>query len=411
MAGRPRVTVLAQCLPYPPQSGVRTRTFNILRELQREFDVSVVPFSRRVHQPLPADREDGRVKLGQVVSDVGVPIPIPGEQSSARRLWDHLRSVLTRQPYTTYEYRSRDFLRQLHAVRRNGAPHLVHLDSFDLEAWLEELPALPVACTHHDIEPQLLRMRATRMPGVFASRYLRHQADLMERSMRATCPTFDLNVMMSELDAVRLDEIAPKSKLYVAPNGVDAEYFRPMADVPLIPGRVVFLGPTYQFANRDAVEFLVDDIFPRVRTHCPTASLRLIGRNADADRQRWEGEPGVTCAGQVEDVRPFLAEASCVVVPIRVGGGTRLKILDAWAMGKAVVSTAAGCEGLRAVDGENIIIRDTPHAFAEAVCTVMGDRQLRERLGSNARETVGAMYAWSRIGAGLRGAYHGLMAR
>ena len=171
----------------------------------------------------------------------------------------------------------------------------------------------------------------------------------------------------------------------------------------------MFLGPTYQFANRDAVEYLIDDIFPEIRASRPTASLTLIGRNSDADRERWEGASGVVCAGQVDDVRPYLAEASCFVVPIRVGGGTRLKILDAWAMGKAVVSTTAGCEGLHAVNEENILIRDTPRDLADAVRAVLDDPRLRERLGSNARETVNARYAWQRVGHGLRAAYRHLL--
>jgi len=183
-----------------------------------------------------------------------------------------------------------------------------------------------------------------------------------------------------------------------------------MPRVPAVSGRIVFLGPTYQFANRDAVEYLTEEIVPPIRARSPTASLWLIGRNSDADRTRWESQPRVTCAGQVDDVRPLLAEAECVVVPIRVGGGTRLKILDAWAMGKAVVSTTAGCEGLDARDGDNIIIRDTPQAFAEGVNAVLNDAGLRERLGVNARATVDATYAWTHVGAQLRAAYRALLA-
>jgi glycosyltransferase involved in cell wall biosynthesis len=408
MAGRPSILVLVQCLPYPPQSGVRSRTFNILKELQRDFDVTVVPFSRHNHQPSASDRDTARRMLRQVVTDVGVPVPIPGEQSQARRAWDHLRSVLTRRAYTYYEYQSRDFRQQLRETVRRRPFHLVHLDSIDLHGALEELPRVTVACTHHDIEPLLLRLRASRTPGLLG-RYIQHQADLVERLIRVVCPRLDLNVMMSGLDAERLQTLAPGSKTFVAPNGVDADYFRPMPYVPLVAGRIVFLGPTYQFANRDAVGYLLEEVFPRVRARCRTASLTLVGGHSDSDRTRYASEPGVTCAGHVADVRPYLAEAACCVVPIRVGGGTRLKILDAWAMGKAVVSTSAGCEGLHAVDGENILIRDTPQAFADAVLTLADDCVLRSRLGSRARDTVEETYAWSRIGSELRGAYRQLM--
>src|SRR5205807_8602089 len=114
-------------------------------------------------------------------------------------------------------------------------------------------------------------------------------------------------------------------------------------------------------------------------------SLRLIGGTAPVDRARYDAVPGVTALGALPDIRPALAEARCCVVPIRIGGGTRLKILDAWAMGKAVVSTSIGCEGLEATDGENILIRDTPEAIADALLQVLRHARLRSPLGRNRR--------------------------
>src|SRR5207248_8561819 len=125
-----------------------------------------------------------------------------------------------------------------------------------------------------------------------------------------------------------------------------------------------------------------------VRRDVPGATLQLIGRNAGGDRARYAAVPGVQPLGHVADIRPPLAHAACCVVPIRIGGGTRLKILDAWAMGKAVVSTSIGCEGLDAIDGENILIRNTPDAFADAVLQVLSNAALRAGLERNASETA-----------------------
>jgi len=407
--GRPRLLVLAQCLPYPPGSGVRSRTFNVLRELQRGFDVTVLPFSRANHQPRLEDRSNARAMLQGMLTAVGEPVPIPSEHHLARRLWDHARSVFTRRPYTYFVYRSPAFTEQLAALLRRQRPDLVHLDSLDLHGFLGDLPRVPVACTHHDIEPQLLRIRATRTRAGFDGAYLRYQADLVERLMAAVCPTFGLNVMMSGLDAERLGAIAGGATMHVAPNGVDIDYFRPMPDVAELPGRVVFVGPMYQFANWDALAYLVDDVWPRVRARRPNASLVLVGDGSPTDRARFGGAPGVTAVGQVADVRPFLAEASCVVAPLRVGGGTRLKILDAWAMGKAVVSTTTGCEGLDAVDGTNIMIRDTPADVADAILSLLDDRELRSRIGLSGRHTVETGYSWTAIGENLRRAYRELI--
>jgi glycosyltransferase involved in cell wall biosynthesis len=283
------------------------------------------------------------------------------------------------------------------------------LDSPDLCGWLHELPKGPITCTHHDIDPLLLRRRAAQTRNVILSRYLLHQANLLEQLERALCPRFSTNIVMSELDAQRLRKLAPGSRTLVVPNGVDTDYFRPMPEVTPVADRIVFLGPTSQVANRDAVEYLVSDIFPRVRGRHSTASLHLIGDCPETDKMRYNAQPGVACLGHVPDIRPHVAEACCSVVPIRVGGGTRMKILDSWAMGKAVVSTSVGCEGLAAADGENILVEDTPEGLADAVLEILRDGNLRCRLGEAGRQTVQEKYGWRTVGRGLRLAYWRMM--
>ncbi len=408
MATRPRVLFLSQCLPYPPHSGVASRTFNILKQLHIAYDVDLVAFSRASHQPDRAARDAARDALQAVAAFVAEPTPIPNEHSALRRLWDHLRSVFSGRAYTYYEYESGDFSERLHALLRARSPALVHLDSPDLHRWLPELGEVPVACTHHDIESELLRRRARRLsPGVLG-RYLLLQAARIERLERELCPRLALNVMMSEVDAQRLRVLAPGAATVVVPNGTDTEYFQPNG-VGSVAGRVVFVGPTYSHPNRDAVEFLLQEIWPKLRAADPSATLHLIGRNTPEDRARYAAEPSVTALGYVPDIRPALAQARCCVVPIRVGGGTRLKILDAWAMGKAVVSTPIGCEGLDAVDGENILIRDAPDAIADGLLETLRDGRLRARLERNGRRTATETYSWPAVGERIRSAYGELL--
>ena len=404
MVTRPRLLFLAQSLPYPPHSGVAARTFNVLKQLHEAFDLDLVAFYRLNHQADAKARDAAREGLRGVTDFVAEPTPIANEHSVPRRVWDHLRSLCSGRIYTYYEYESRNFAERLRAVLRARSPDLVHLDSLDLHRWLAELPPVPVVCTHHDIDADLLRLRAGRLREPFMRNYLKLQATRSERLARQLCPTFAQNVMMSELDAGRLRALAPGAPTFVVPNGTDTEYFHPNGRRP-VAGRVVFVGPTYSFPNRDAVEFLLADIWPRTRAAHRAASLHLVGRNTAADASRYAAEAGVTPLGYVTDVRHALGEASCCVVPIRVGGGTRLKILDAWAMGKAVVSTSIGCEGLDAVDGENILIRDTPNAIAQGIAEVLGDPQLRTRLEQNARQTALETYSWQVVGTRMRAAY------
>jgi glycosyltransferase involved in cell wall biosynthesis len=411
VTARPHILFLSQSLPYPPQSGVRSRTFNILRQLLQDFDITLLAFSRRNHQPTAADREAARTALQQGALRVASPVPLPAEQSRLRLLWDHLRSLLTQRPYTYYQYQSGAFREQLRKALARASPDLIHLDSPDLYGWLTDLPDAPTTCTHHDIDPLLLRRRAEQSRNAVLSRYVLHQASLLERLERTLCPRFTSNIMMSELDAERLRTLAPGSQTLVVPNGVDMDYFHPRPDVAPVADRLVFVGPTYQAANRDAVEHLVYDVFPIIRARRPTASLHLIGDCPPADKLRYDAQPGVASLGHVPDVRPHIAEAMCSVVPIRVGGGTRIKILDSWAMGKAVVSTSAGCEGLEARDGENILRRDTAAEFAAAVVQLLGDSELRCRLGTAGTQTVERKYAWRTVGRELRQAYWQMIRR
>ena len=408
MPDRPRLLFLAQSLPFPPHSGVAVRTYNILRELQRDFEVDLVAFSRRGHQPDAAARDAARDTLRAALTHVAEPTPVPNEGSGIRRAWDHLRSVVSGRAYTYYEYQSDDFDRELRRSLLERPPALVHLDSLDLHGLLPRLPSVPVACTHHDIDSALLRSRARWIGSEPRRRYLELQAGRVERVERAITPHLALNVLTSETDARRLLALAPGAATVVIPNGTDTDYFRPTG-APSLDGRVVFVGPTHAYPNRDAVEWMLEAIWPLIRGADPAASLRLVGRSAPELRARYDAVPGVTTLGQVPDLRPALSEARCCVVPIRIGGGTRLKILDAWAMGRAVVSTTIGCEGLAAVDGGNILVRDTPESFAEAVRTVLCDPALRERLERNARRTAEEHYGWAVIGERLRRSYGALI--
>jgi glycosyltransferase involved in cell wall biosynthesis len=409
VAHRPRILFLSQCLPYPPQSGVTSRTFHILEQLQAEFDVTLLAYSRRSHQEGEAQRQKAQRMLARVVSGVGAPVPIAAEHSSARRVYDHLRATATGRPYTFFEYASDCFGSQLRRLVQNGAFDLIHLDSLDLYRWLSTLPAAPTTCTHHSIESQLLRLQAQKVQSRVLGTYLAYQASLLERVERQVCPQFSVNVMMSDTDAERLRSIAVDARTIVVPNGVDTEYFRPLRQVRAVAGRVAFVGATHTFPNRDAVEYLLSEIWPKIRRAQHAASLSLIGGGPAPDGAHHALAPGVTALGHVPDVRPHLAAASCCVVPLRIGGGTRLKILDAWAMGRAVVSTPIGCEGLRAVDGENILIRDEAGAFADAVVQVLEDSELRSQLESNGRRTARAAYDWSVVGRGMRSEYQRVM--
>lgn len=404
MTARPRLLFLAQILPYPADSGVAIRTHHVLRLLARSYDVTALCFYRKRAQWSRAKVEESLAALrqfGQVEA-----FPIPHEHSRARMAVDHLRSVAGGRAYTTYAYESRDFRRRLGEVLRSGGFSLVHVDSLDLATYLPMLSGLPVVCVHHNVESKLMVRRAQMERVGWKRRYLAYQSRLIEREERYWCDRVALNVAVSQVDRTELQELAPRARFAVVPNGVDVDEFTP-ADGP--QASIAYMGGTEWFPNVDALDFFCEEILPRIREQGVTPAVRWIGR-ADPDEQsRYRAKYGVELTGYVDDIRPYVHDAACTVVPLRIGGGTRLKITTGWALGKAIVSTSLGCEGLVANDGDNILIRDSADGFAEAVVSLLRDPDLRGRLGSAGRATAEEHYSWDVIGTSMVREYERLL--
>jgi glycosyltransferase involved in cell wall biosynthesis len=401
---RPRLLFLCQTLPYPPDGGVNIRTFNVLRLLAAEFDVTALCFFRATECATPEQRRLGVEGL-RPLAETEV-FPIPQEHSRLRYLADHLRSVAGGRAYTIRAYESRDFRRRVEELVRTRRFDLVHLDSMDLVGYLPALRGLPVVCVHHNVESELLRRRAGEERNPLASAYLRHQATLVRREERRGCPAVSLNVAVSAGDRDALATLAPGARWAVVSNGVDTARFAP---APPGRGDIVFVGGISWFPNADAMRWFTAEVLPLLRARGICNPVRWVGRAPDAVRDDQLRRSGVEMTGYVDDVRPYLAAASCFVAPLRVGGGTRLKILDAWAAGKAVVSTSVGCEGLDARHGENLLVADTAAEFADAVARVLADDELRRRLGTAARRTAEERYDWRVIGRGMLAEYRRLL--
>lgn len=380
MASRATVLFLGHTSVARPDGGAEARGHHLLRVLTRDFDVVGLAFSKP------------RAGVPDVERPSGFPvdveyIPLPPPPSRLRIAMEALR----RRPYTSLAYASDAFRTRLHGLLQERPFDVVHVESLDLQEYLSAVVGLPVVCHHHNVESDLLRKRSYSEGSWSRRAGMRVQASLIERIERHWSTRVAMNVLVSEVDAARLREIAQGAPTSVVPNGVDADYFMPG---PEGDGDLVSVGGLTWFPNRDALEFLGSAILPLIR--------RQLGRPVKA---QWIGAAipdvaasaeasGIDVPGYLPDIRPAVRAARCFVAPLRVGGGTRLKILDAWAMGKAVVSTRIGCEGLEATNGVNILIRDDPGQFAEAVVQVLVDSDLRKRLGVAGRAFVEQRYRW-----------------
>lgn len=389
---KPHLLFLGQKLPWPLDSGARIRTYHLLRELAQDFAITGLFFHRAGDSPAAVTHiPEELAALGSIDA-----VPIPQEQSRLRLLGDHLRSIVTRRAYTMYVYRSRPFQQRLEKLLAAGPWQLILADSLDLSGWFGMLDPRTLVCGHHDVESIQLEKRASVEPGWLKRQYIRWQAGRLHDEERCWCPRVALNLVVSETDHRLLAAIAG-GRYAVVPNGANLEALAPK------PGPVsgcVFVGSSAWYPNLDAMRYFARDILPVLRQRVPEVPVTWVGSVTAADRRELEA-CGIRVAGYVDDVRPWILEAACCIVPLRAGSGTRLKILEAWALGKAVVSTAIGGEGLDAVDGENILIRNDPQGFAGAVEDVLKNGELRDRLGENGRRTVELRYDWRVIGGHL----------
>ncbi len=262
----------------------------------------------------------------------------------------------------------------------------------------------PAVVTHHNIESMLMGRRASVEKQPLARRFLARETRKLEAYERAESARYDVNIVVSDADGVALASLVPGVRRAVVPNGVDVTYFAP-AEVAQTP-TLVYTGGLTMFANLDAVMYFVKDIWPRIAARVPDATFHAVGRHPpQVLKDAAAADPRIVVPGFVDDIRPLVGRSAVYVVPLRVGGGTRLKVLDAMAMGKAIVSTSIGCEGIDVRPGEHLVVADTPEAFADATVALLADPARRHALGRAARAQAEAKYAWGHVGEQLFDAY------
>lgn len=398
----PRLLFLSHRVPFPPHSGAAARTYNLLVQLARRYDVTMLCFER----PEPAAGGQTlaeRLEALRAVADVQAH-PIPQLRSRLRLARDRAEGTLPGRSYLEPMYREPGFTAALE--RALEIPwDAVHVDSLDLAGYLPRLPLARTALTHHNHESELLARRAAR-EGWLARRYLTLQARRLRALERRWAPQVALNVFVSHPDADGVLAGVPGARALVIPNGVDLAYFTP---VPRLGAEAAFLGGLQWAPNRDALTWFADDVLPQLRRDgAPPLPVRWIGQASAAERAAHDVPGWLALTGYVPDVRPVLADAGMFIAPLRFGAGTKLKMLDAWASALPVVATTVACEGLPAVDGENVLVADDAAGFAAAMRRVQGDPALARRLGEAGRRTVEAEFGWEALGRRLADAYQTL---
>jgi glycosyltransferase involved in cell wall biosynthesis len=399
-----KVLFLSPYMPHPPQSGGPRRFHGVVSELGRRHDVSVLAFTA----PGEEMEELQGAMSGYCTRVVGVEndrVDRALALDLKRKRATQLHSLLRPRSYERLIYHRPEFQRALDDLVAG-----TRFDVITMESPLVAGYALPrtarLVLDEHNIEYDILRRTTSTERASLRKLYNWANYLKLRREERAAWQQVDGITLTSERDAQMVRRDAPHKPTAVIPNGVDTEFFR-HSGRPVEPGTVLFFGAINYYPNTDGLLFFLDEVFPLVKGQVPGSpegteaagspalrvKLWIVGQQpppAIAERAAED----VIVTGLVDDVRPYLERAAVVVVPLRIGGGTRLKIVEAMAMGKAIVATRLGAEGLDVRDGVDILLADTPHEFAAQVARVLRDPELARRLGEAARRHAEERYTW-----------------
>lgn len=393
-----KILFLSTIVPYPPQNGHAQRTYNLIREAAKHHEVHLVAFAQK-----PSE-----MKSIQQMKDVCVSAQafrVKHKVSQFHFAIGLFMNVFSKKPYECARYDNPEMRQAIRNLVVKDRFDILHCDTLVLSVYQNELPNVPMVLVNHNVESILNRRRAARETNPLARLYIGLQARKLEAYEREVCARVHGCVVVSDQDKASLMELVPSCDPVVVTNGVDLDFFAPGSEKEVKHDAIVFCGGLYWVPNADGIHWFATRVLERVRKVIPTASLTIIGSDPPGKVSALHAPPSITVTGFLEDVRPLIRGAACVVVPLMVGGGSRLKILDALSMSKPVVSTTIGCEGLNVTHGRDILVCDTEDEFAQGVVKVLQDRELAQSLGRNGRRLVQEQYGWEMLGKKMEGVY------
>jgi polysaccharide biosynthesis protein PslH len=388
-----RILWLNSGLLLPLDKGGKLRTWHLMRHLARRHSITYVCFAE------PHEKKEYREGMVDVCNSlVTIPRSDPAKGSPAFYL-DAMKHVIAPLPYAVGKYQSDEYAGRVQYQLQHGRFDIMVADFLPPVVNLPKSIPVPDVLFTHNVEAEIWRRHAENASNPLSRLLLKQQWHRMLRFERDALTRFDLVLAVSDTDRETFARLYPgalRRPVHVVQTGVDTTYFTP-APAQEQPGRLVFTGSMDWLPNEDAMLYFVRDILPRIRAAQPDITLSIVGRAPTPAVQRLAQENGIDVTGRVEDVRPHVAAAQVYVVPLRIGGGTRLKIFEAMSMAKAVVSTTIGAEGLPVTPDRDIVLADEPARFADAVVQLIRDRERRQRIERAARRLVVQKYDWAAV--------------
>jgi len=392
-----RILQLTPRIPYPPDDGGKIGIFGITKYLAlRGHEITLLSITSNQNSDL-----SGLTKYCRVETVV---------MNTANSYLSMLFNLFSKTPYTISKYHERAVLNKLKDLLQRNRFDIVHVDHLHMAYYgkfIKEKFGLPVVLREYNVESTIWERYYRGISNPLVKAYARLQFKKVYKYESRIVENFDRCFMITEKDKERIQGMNPRVKACVIPAGVDISYFHPM-DVPIEPYSIVSVASMEWLPNVEGILWFYTTIWPLVKEKILQAKLYIVGKNPPIEVERLAGKD-IIVTGFVRDVREYMAKATIFIVPLRSGGGMRIKILNALAMGKAVVSTSVGCEGIDVENGRNICVADTEEEFAERIIELLEDESKRKKLGENGLNLVREKYQWERIAERIEDEYNKIL--
>ncbi len=387
---------LSHFVPFPPKGGCFQRSYNLLKEISAKNDVYLVALKHKDSTHPDFEIRSAQMELEKFCRKVNI-IDISSSTSGLSLYAIAIKSLFKHNPLSVEMFKFTEMSHVIKKLTNEIDFQIVHYDTISLAEYFKDAEGIPKILNHHGAESFMIHRRIANEPNYLKKLFFLMEARKLRRYEKDNCPKFDLNIVVSEFDKEILEEISPGLKIEIVENGVDINYFLP-SERKNNNKRLIFAGRLDQYSNKDAILYFCNKVWPLIKEKIPDTRLTIIGNNppqklveiANHDR-------GIELLGYVDDVRPFFANAMISICPIRDGGGIRIKILDALAMGMPIISTSIGCEGIEITPGKDVLIADTPQEFIESIDKIFSDNDTLINLSINARKTAENKYSWNAI--------------
>ncbi|HEX6047382.1 MAG TPA: glycosyltransferase [Pyrinomonadaceae bacterium] len=385
-----RILWLKTELLHPVDKGGKIRTYNMLKALKRNCRITYLTLD-------DGTADDKARELASEYCNELVCVPHRRREKFTAGFYVELvLNLASDLPYAIKKYESAEMRQEIE--KRVGQFDVLVCDFLAPAVNVPRDLDTATVLFQHNVEAMIWKRHYEVQTNAAKKRYLFRQWRKMVDFEAKACPRFDCVVAVSREDRDTMQQEYGVKNVYDVPTGVDTAFFQPSGNVERKPHNLVFTGSMDWLPNEDAIRYFTETVMPRIKQRVPDVTLTIVGRDPyPALLELSKRDPSVIVTGRVEDVRPYMEAASVYIVPLRIGGGTRLKIYEGMAMEKPIVSTSIGAEGLPVTNGEEIVLADTPEAFADAVIKLLQDQTLADEIGQRAATRVRREFGWESV--------------